>query len=197
MRSSSSRQPLLILIAFSVCSISIVYQVLSGFHVVLFTVLIQQGDLTLVVPNNTTTTTTSILVERGRTFSPPIDLEIQERPPIRLALNRNEFFLRSEAIPSSPSNTTDAPKHQRIKESVRESPPLLPPPSRPTLVLHIGPHKTATSTIQCELTHYRSFLREKGNVTFLGRQYNECKGKKKKPSVQLYDMDTRGLVKCL
>ena len=84
------------------------------------------------------------------------------------------------------------------KETVLASDSSIPPskdPSLPTLVLHIGPHKTATSTIQCELTHYMRVLRDSGNFTYLGRQYNECKARAGSHST--FDIDTRALVKCL
>lgn len=48
---------------------------------------------------------------------------------------------------------------------------------RPTLILHIGPHKTATSSIQCELIYSRDKLFQNTNVSFvyLGRMYRDCK----------------------
>ena len=50
--------------------------------------------------------------------------------------------------------------------STRSNPPIL--------VLHIGPHKTGTSSIQCELTHYRKELYENANVAYMGRIYSAC-----------------------
>ena len=41
----------------------------------------------------------------------------------------------------------------------------------PILVLHVGPHKTATSTIQSELGHYRQKLHEDASVAYMGRFY--------------------------
>jgi hypothetical protein len=67
--------------------------------------------------------------------------------------------------------------------------------SQPILVFHIGPHKTATSTIQCELTHDQNFLHERGNFTYLGREYPECKGPARPKST--FSIDTRMLVRCL
>eukprot|EP00986_Skeletonema_menzelii_P015796 scaffold12700_cov142-Skeletonema_menzelii.AAC.6 len=47
-------------------------------------------------------------------------------------------------------------------------------PNEPVFVLHIGPHKTATSTIQCDLTRYRKELYESASVAFMGRIYSSC-----------------------
>ena len=41
-------------------------------------------------------------------------------------------------------------------------------------VLHIGPHKTATSAIQCDLTRYRKELYESASVAYLGQIYGHC-----------------------
>lgn len=45
---------------------------------------------------------------------------------------------------------------------------------KPVFVLHIGPHKTATSVIQCDLTRYRKELYESASVAYLGRIYSQC-----------------------
>ena len=68
--------------------------------------------------------------------------------------------------------------------------------SLPLLVLHIGPHKTATSTIQCELTHFRGSLHEEAQWTYLGRQYRECKRPHDSADPR-YSIDTRRLIACL
>lgn len=44
---------------------------------------------------------------------------------------------------------------------------------KPLLVLHIGPQKTATTTLQCELNWFKELLREQGNFVFLGRSIHE------------------------
>jgi len=43
----------------------------------------------------------------------------------------------------------------------------------PILVLHIGTHKTATSTIQSKLGHYRQKLYEDASVAYMGRIYDK------------------------
>jgi hypothetical protein len=65
---------------------------------------------------------------------------------------------------------------------------------RPQLVLHIGPHKTATSTIQCELTFHNEYLDREASFVYIGRQYSECL-RKRHPSK--YQVDTRQLISCL
>ena len=42
----------------------------------------------------------------------------------------------------------------------------------PILVLHVGPSKTATSTIQSKLGHYRQKLYEDASVAYMGRIYD-------------------------
>jgi hypothetical protein len=56
--------------------------------------------------------------------------------------------------------------------------------TRPILILHIGPHKTATSTIQCDLAHYREELYADASVVFLGRTYAGCIKSKRKSNVK-------------
>ena len=46
--------------------------------------------------------------------------------------------------------------------------------TKPMFVLHIGPHKTATSATQCDLTRYRKELYESASVAYLGRIYGHC-----------------------
>ena len=60
----------------------------------------------------------------------------------------------------------------------------------PILVLHIGPHKTGTSTIQCDLTHYRRELYANASVAYTGRAYKHCMSRN---STGL-TFDTRGLI---
>ena len=45
---------------------------------------------------------------------------------------------------------------------------------QPIAVLHIGPHKTGTSSIQCDLTHYQDDLLGKASIAYLGRTYSPC-----------------------
>lgn len=47
-------------------------------------------------------------------------------------------------------------------------------------VLHIGPHKTASSVIQCDLTRYREELYKSASVAYLGRIYGHCLKKRRK-----------------
>lgn len=56
--------------------------------------------------------------------------------------------------------------------------------SHPTLVLHVGPHKTATSTIQCSLTRYQEKLLKETDVTYLGRYHHHCKMKDENEKVK-------------
>eukprot|EP00547_Thalassionema_nitzschioides_P008598 CAMPEP_0194226538 /NCGR_PEP_ID=MMETSP0156-20130528/42062_1 /TAXON_ID=33649 /ORGANISM="Thalassionema nitzschioides, Strain L26-B" /LENGTH=520 /DNA_ID=CAMNT_0038958919 /DNA_START=82 /DNA_END=1644 /DNA_ORIENTATION=+ len=69
--------------------------------------------------------------------------------------------------------------------------------NRPLFVLHIGPHKTATSTIQCEMTYYQSLMESVGNFTYLGRQYGECKNKSTLLKYNNINVNSRDLVRCL
>ena len=45
--------------------------------------------------------------------------------------------------------------------------------SHPKLVLHIGPHKTGTSSLQCDLSHYQNDLYKNASVVYLGRIYSK------------------------
>ena len=134
----------LFLAGFSLVSITIVYQGLSDIHVLLPTVLQQHGALT--VPANLTVTD-------GHHH--------HHHPTIR-----KPRVLETSTIAVEQPIVLD-------KETVLASDSSIPPskgPSLPTLVLHIGPHKTATSTIQCDLTHFKHELQENGNFVFLGRK---------------------------
>jgi hypothetical protein len=77
---------------------------------------------------------------------------------------------------------------------------------RPRLVLHIGPHKTATSTIQCELTFLRETLRSAATHEYIGRIYRECRPnhnnnkdeeEQRTSSFVSNVVDTRRLISCL
>ena len=41
--------------------------------------------------------------------------------------------------------------------------------SRPPFILHIGPHKSATTSIQCALYRYRKILKNQDSILFLGK----------------------------
>jgi hypothetical protein len=68
--------------------------------------------------------------------------------------------------------------------------------ARPQLILHIGPHKTATSASQCELTYLKETLHDDASFEYLGRVYGECFPNKNKPFTR-YTVDTRKLLSCL
>lgn len=67
---------------------------------------------------------------------------------------------------------------------------------KPVLVLHIGPHKTATTTIQCELTYFRSELAQNKNapLIYLGRT-GVCNNESSESFE--YILDSQALGKCL
>lgn len=68
---------------------------------------------------------------------------------------------------------------------------------RPILVLHVGPHKTGTSTIQCDLTYFQHLLHEEASFTYIGRQYRECMHPRVKSAAHSFGIDTRRLISCL
>ena len=66
----------------------------------------------------------------------------------------------------------------------------------PFLVFHIGPHKTATSTTQCDLSYHRDLLYEKASVAYLGRRYYMlCENKE--AATNMPAINTRDLLECL
>jgi hypothetical protein len=65
---------------------------------------------------------------------------------------------------------------------------------RPQLVLHIGPHKTATSTIQCDFTFHSEYLDRTAAFVYIGRRYAECRPQGRSSK---YQVDTRQLISCL
>merc|ERR1712218_627732 len=69
--------------------------------------------------------------------------------------------------------------------------------NRPVFVIHVGPHKTATSSIQCEMSYYQSLLESFGNFAYLGRRYGECRSKSRIPKYDNITIKTRDLVRCL
>ena len=66
----------------------------------------------------------------------------------------------------------------------------------PLLLLHVGPHKTATSAIQCQLTHHFEHLK-KASYVYSGRIYNECLEKKNTRKEDSNVFGPRSLVACL
>ena len=65
-------------------------------------------------------------------------------------------------------------------------------PTAPMLVLHIGPHKTATSTEQCALTRYKERIYAEASVAYLGMNYEGCRQPYDETRPML-DFDTRTL----
>lgn len=63
-----------------------------------------------------------------------------------------------------------------------------------TAVLHVGPHKTASSALQCRMTYMWNELLKEYDFVYLGRQYSECR---RPPSPPASLLDTRGLISCL
>ena len=66
--------------------------------------------------------------------------------------------------------------------------------NEPIFVLHIGPHKTATSVIQCDLTRYRQELYESAHVAYLGRTYSSCLKKRHRNKHYAHTVDPRSLI---
>ena len=69
--------------------------------------------------------------------------------------------------------------------------------SRPRFVLHIGPHKTGTSSLQCQLNTLKSFLGQNSTVDYIGRIYGDCLPKEDVRTFRNSIVDTRRLVSCL
>ena len=63
--------------------------------------------------------------------------------------------------------------------------------SRPILILHIGPHKTGTSSLQCDLSHYQNELYKNESVVYLGRIYSKCINRKHR---LIGSINTRALI---
>lgn len=66
---------------------------------------------------------------------------------------------------------------------------------KPLLLLHVGPHKTATSAIQCHLSHHRRLLLETASFAYVGRLYGACLGAGDRKSRDPFD--PRDIVRCL
>ena len=82
-----------------------------------------------------------------------------------------ELFGGSNSSTSGFNNSTYVSPHQdQIVHEVKISSTS----TEPMFVLHIGPHKTATSVIQCDLTRYRKELYETASVAYVGRIYSHC-----------------------
>ena len=64
--------------------------------------------------------------------------------------------------------------------------------SHPKLVLHIGPHKTGTSSLQCDLSHYQNDLYKNASVVYLGRIYSKCINRKHRRLIG--SINTRALI---
>ena len=66
---------------------------------------------------------------------------------------------------------------------------------KPLLLLHVGPHKTATSAIQCQLTYHRELLFQKASILYAGRTYSVCLAPDS--ASQKAPMNPRHIVSCL
>ena len=65
----------------------------------------------------------------------------------------------------------------------------------PMVILHIGPHKTATTTIQCDLSYYQHQLHDESNVTFLGRMGSRsCRNKRYGNADFTYNFEMRSIL---
>lgn len=74
--------------------------------------------------------------------------------------------------------------------------PLQPQTSKPKFFLHIGPHKSATTSIQCALHEAREVLRRQDGIEFLGKaDLNFCDGPKKDNAKQ--DPRFKGFNTCI
>ena len=62
----------------------------------------------------------------------------------------------------------------------------------PRLILHIGPHKTGTSSLQCDLSHYQNELYRNASVAYLGRVYSNCVNRRNHRLIE--GIDTRSLI---
>ena len=67
--------------------------------------------------------------------------------------------------------------------------------NEPMVILHIGPHKTATSTVQCDLSYYQHQLYDDSNVAFLGRMANSCRNKRYRKDEFRYLFNARNLMR--
>lgn len=67
----------------------------------------------------------------------------------------------------------------------------------PMVILHIGPHKTATTTIQCDLSYYQHQLYGESNVAFLGRgqKGKSCRNKSYRNADFPYNFEARSILR--
>eukprot|EP00985_Skeletonema_marinoi_P030801 scaffold33988_cov146-Skeletonema_marinoi.AAC.2 len=98
-----------------------------------------------------------------------------------------ELFGGSNSSTSGFNNSTYVSPHQdQIVHEVKISSTS----TEPMFVLHIGPHKTATSVIQCDLTRYRKELYETASVAYVGRIYSHCLNRRNNK----HTLDPRSLI---
>lgn len=107
-------------------------------------------------------------------------------------LNTIESNMQDQMLHVPTSLTRDSPSimDKRSTKAVSTD-------NRPVFVIHVGPHKTATSSIQCEMSYYQSLLESFGNFAYLGRRYGECRSKSRIPKYDNMTIKTRDLVRCL
>jgi hypothetical protein len=104
--------------------------------------------------------------------------------------NRDE--MTSEKEPSESSNRDSTKQNEMLTEAKDSLQfPTNNAPPKPLFILHIGPHKTATSSLQCELARYREELYQNASLLYLGRTYNHCLKQSRLPRI-----DTRDIIDC-
>lgn len=108
---------------------------------------------------------------------------------------KSPFFSSSwSSSASSSNNDNDASSLDKNDASVVATAPQVED-RRPLLLLHVGPHKTATSAMQCYFTHHHELMSRNANASYSGRLYNRCLVRKDgKPEPRF---DPRDLVDCL
>lgn len=74
---------------------------------------------------------------------------------LSVLLPTKEGFPTSSALPVLPPSAHSASRQQSSQQ--------------PKFFLHVGPHKTATTSIQCALYHYQEILKDKDSLVFLGK----------------------------
>jgi hypothetical protein len=97
---------------------------------------------------------------------------------------KQALILGSPLSPPSTMNMSDTTKN--TKQALILGSPMLSPytNTKPTLLVHMGPHKTSTTFLQCVLSNMMDIL-ALDNYVYFGRRVSECF----KPGVT-YDKDT-------
>ena len=100
-----------------------------------------------------------------------LDFEAPHVPKNHSSSFNLELFDGSNSSTGSNNNSTYVSPHQ---DQIVHEDKISSTSTEPVFVLHIGPHKTATSVIQCDLTRYRKELYETASVAYVGRIYSHC-----------------------